>query len=165
MRFLFINETAEWCREHGMEVGERWELLPDAQLTHVSRLLHLADGTPANAARITEASLVALGPWDECLLWLTDWDIWEQNEDWPGFYAARGARGERHSLASKPGHLFGAGEADDLRLFLTMVVQNSWDAHVLPVQGGAGERRLRCSHDGWVELAAATLVEIAQAAV
>jgi hypothetical protein len=125
MKFLFINETAAWCGDHGMEVDEHWKLLPDRQLTHVSRLLHMADGTSDNAARVIAASLPALGLWDECLLWLTDWDIWEQNEDWPAFYAARGARGERHSLASKPGHLFGADETDDLRLFLTMVAQNS----------------------------------------
>jgi hypothetical protein len=106
-----------------------------------------------------------LGRWDECLVWPTDWDIWESDEDWPEFYAARAARGERHSLAAKPGHLFGVGELDDLRLFLGMVIQNGWDAHVLPLSKGSGERRLRCSHDGWVELAASTPVEIAQAAV
>ncbi len=148
-----------------MEVGERSNLLPDSRLTHVSRLIHSPQSAPENAASVTEACLAALGSWDECLLWATDWDIWESDEDWPAFYAARGARGERHSLAAKPGHLFGVGEAADLRLFLGMVIQNGWDAHVLPVHVGTGARRLRCSHDGWVELTATTPVEIARAAV
>ena len=148
-----------------MEIGEHWELLPDPRLTHVSRLIHFPQSAPENALGVTEACLAALGTWDECLLWPTDWDIWESDEDWPAFYATRGARGERHSLAARPGHLFGMEEADDLRQFLSLVIQNGWDAHVLPIVKGAGERRLRCSHDGWVELAAATKVEIAPAAV
>jgi hypothetical protein len=165
MQFFHVNETAEWCREHGLEVGERWDLLPDPRLKHVSRLIHSPQSAPEKAANVTEACLAVLGRWGECLVWPTDWDIWESDEDWPEFYAARAARGERHSLAAKPGHLFGVGELDDLRLFLGMVIQNGWDAHVLPLSKGSGERRLRCSHDGWVELAASTPVEIAQAAV
>jgi hypothetical protein len=165
MQFFHTNETAEWCREHGMEIGERWNLVPDPRLTHVSRLTHSPQSAPEDAAGITEACLTVLGPWDECLLWLTDWDIWASDEDWPAFYTARGARGERHSLATKPGHLFKCGETDELRLFLGMVIQNGWDAHLLPVHTGMGQRRLRCSHDGWVELAATTPVEIARAAV
>jgi hypothetical protein len=46
-----------------------------------------------------------------------------------------------------------------------MVRQYAWDAHELPVGPGAGDRRLWCSHDGWVELYAATPATIAQVAV
>jgi hypothetical protein len=165
MQFLHINEAAEWCREHRMQTGERFELLSDPRLTHASRLVHSPNGPPEDAAGVTEACLGALGRWDECLLWITDWDTWEDHEDWPAFYAARSARGERQSLAAKPGHLFAATEMDALRLFLGLVIQNSWDAHLLPVHGEVGDRRLRFSHDGWVEVMAVTPVDISRAAV
>lgn len=165
MNFLHINEAAEWCQDHGMKIGERWELLPDGRLVHSSRLVYSPDGPTKRASEIAHACLAALGPWDECLLWAIDWDIWESGEDWPGFYAARGARGERHSVAAKPGHLFLSGETEELLLFLRMVLEYSWDAHVLPIRGSGSDRRLWCSHDGWVDLRAATPVDISQAVV
>jgi hypothetical protein len=165
MRFLYINEAAEWCREHGMEIGDgSFRLQPDSRLAHTSRLLYAPHGPTDQAPAITEACMSVMGPWGECLLWVTDWDIWPSTEDWPTAYAARGARGERLSLAEKPGHLFVPGQEQDLRLFLSMVIQYSWDAHVLPVLGVEANRRLKCSHDGWIDVYATTPVEIVVAA-
>jgi hypothetical protein len=165
MQFLHLNETAEWCREHDVAVDERWHVESDARLGHTSRLLYAPNGPTDRADQIAAACLAALGDWEECLLWPVAWDIWESDEDWPAFYGARGARGEPYSLGAKPGHLFHASEVEDLRLFLTMVLQYAWDAHVLPARSGGNDRRLWCSHDGWVELHATHPVALAEVAV
>ena len=75
MRFLYINEAAEWCREHGMEIGDgSFRLQPDSRLAHTSRLLYSPHGPTDQAPAITEACMSVLSAWDECLLWVTDWD-------------------------------------------------------------------------------------------
>jgi len=152
MRFLHLNETAEWCRDHGMVIAEdHFDLLPDDRLSHASRILYAPDGPVGREAEVVETCIAMLGTWDECLLWPTDWDIWEASEDWPRYYGARGARGERASLSVKPGHLFTSSELPDLRGFFAMVIEAGWDAHVLPASGTIIERRLWNSHDGWID--------------
>jgi hypothetical protein len=53
----------------------------------------------------------SLGKWDEYLAWITLWGVWPSGEDWPEFYAWRGALGERRSLDIAPGHRFDYREA------------------------------------------------------
>jgi hypothetical protein len=162
--FLYLNETAAWCAERGLAVSDRWELEADPHLVHSSRLIYAPDGPPDRADQVTAVALAALGDWDECLLWPVAWDVWDSDEDWPAFYAERGRRGERMSLESKPGHVFGRTEVEDLLVFLRHVIQSAWDAHILPVRAGQQDRRLRCSHDGWLELAAAVPASLTPAA-
>jgi hypothetical protein len=152
MQFLHVNESAGWCEEHGMAIGDRFELLPDARLVHESRLVYAPHGPVGHEAQVLEICIAMLGEWDECLLWPTAWDIWTFNEDWPRFYGARGARGERVSLSMKPGHLFDRSEVAELRLFLGMAIDAGWDAHLLPVSSLRADRRLQNSHDGWLKL-------------
>jgi hypothetical protein len=153
MRFLYSNETAGWCRDHGMSIVENsFNLLPDRRLVHESRLVYAPQGPIGREAEVLEICVAMLGAWDECLLWPTAWDIWESNEDWPRFYGARGARGEHLSLSAKPGHVFVRSEIADLRLFLAMAIDAGWDAHLLPVAGASADRRFWNSHDGWISL-------------
>jgi hypothetical protein len=97
----------------------------------------------------------SLRSWDECLLWVTSWGIWPSSENWPAYYQARGAEGERRSLEVAPGHLFAAVEAELLKGFLRLVLENAWDAHVLPAREGRrnGTYAFAC-HDEWVEIRA-----------
>jgi hypothetical protein len=152
MQFLHINETAAWCREHGAEVADDWRLLADPNLGASARLLFAPNGSLGLEPRVASTCLAALGSWDRCLLWVTEWGVWPSSENWPAFYGARGTRGELGSLHYKPGHLFETDETDDLLLFLSIVLENGWDAHVLP---GCAEKllcRIWISHDGWAEL-------------
>ena len=115
---------------------------------------------------VAAAAVRALGAWDECLAWLTGWGVWASGEDWPRFYAWRGAHGERRSLEAAPGHLFAAGEAAELEGLLTHILENGWDATLLPARGGAPtDRRVVASHDEWIDVRSRNPVEFTVAAV
>jgi hypothetical protein len=79
--------------------------------------------------------------------------VWPSGEDWPQFYAWRGALGERRSLEKAPGHRFDPGETLLLAALLKVIMENAWDADVLcSVRGRADKLRARISHDEWFEL-------------
>jgi hypothetical protein len=56
--------------------------------------------------------------------------VWPSSEDWPAFYAWRGALGERRSLEKAPAHRFVSGEVELLGELLTLAMENAWDADV-----------------------------------
>ena len=130
----------------------RIALAPDPRLVHRSEILFATTKRVGLEPQVRDACVSALGAWDECLLWVTRWGVWANDEDWPMFYALRQAHGERTSLDNKPGHLFAPDDARALHDFLLAVLFNGWDAHLLPARNGKVDRRLRISHDGWVEL-------------
>jgi hypothetical protein len=158
MRFLDHTWTWDWCGEHGIALVEGEgrvapRLADDPALTVRQRELHAAAGDHRAAEALAAALTAALGEWDECLVWATDWDVWEDQEDWPRLYAWRGGRGERRSLAAAPGHLFAAGEGDDLRFLLAHAIECGWDVVALPVLGGTPNGvRAHTSHDEWVAI-------------
>jgi hypothetical protein len=153
MRFLHINECAEWCRDQGATINDPWSLAKDQALAAEARILFAPNGSLGLEPQVSDACLAHLGPWDECLLWITEWDIWPSSEDWPSFYQLRGSQGEIASLWHKPGHLFVSADTTLLAEFLAIVLKNGWDAHLLPSSGAEISRRLFVSHDGWVSLA------------
>ncbi len=165
MQFLHINECSAWCRDHSASVTDDWRLVPDATLVHTQRILFAPSGSLGLEPRVADACLQAFGAWDECLLWITGWEIWPSSENWPAFYAARGAAGELTSLHHKPGHVFRAQEISALRSFLLFPLVNGWDADVLPVHDGRVSSRLEISHDGWVDLHTQSARPFALAAV
>jgi hypothetical protein len=79
--------------------------------------------------------------------------VWPSGEDWPQYYAWRGALGERRSLETAPGHQFDRGETLILAGLLKLIMENAWDADILcSVRGRADKVRGRISHDEWFEL-------------
>ena len=159
MVILEHSHVWDWCRERGVALGA--DGAPDAGLprrydpafAHRARTYYASGERSGREPEVASAAAEALGPWDECLLWVTGWGAWPSSEDWPRFYAGRGAAGERRSLDVAPGHLFAPGEAAALCALLTQVLEYAWDAVVLPAAAGrATDRRLVVSHDEWVEL-------------
>jgi hypothetical protein len=155
MRFLHINECAEWCREQGATVADPWHLTADPTLSTSTRIVFAPDGSLGLEPQVAEACITTLGHWRECLLWVTAWGIWPSTENWPAFYALRAQAGEPTGLDYKPGHLFLPPAAALLQKYLQQVLQNGWDAHLLPSANGHISRRFSLSHDGWVSLATA----------
>jgi hypothetical protein len=165
MHFLHVNEAAEWCREHGMEIEAPFRLVQDPRLTRQAHLAFAPDGRSGLEPSTAEACIRALGDWDACLLWITDYGVWPSSEDWPAFYEARGSRGEPGSLDYKPAHAFVPTEEADLRLFLRLTLENGWDAHLLPARANSSDRRLWISHDGFVDLYSSGPASLSLAAV
>jgi hypothetical protein len=150
MNFLEANEIEEWCRVHGISLSKDSEPLPDNSLKHKSRIAYANGKRSGQESNIASRAVRTLGSWEECLLCVTDWGVWGSGEDWPKYYAARGRQGERRSLEKAPGHLFGPTDETELAEFLTLVLENAWDAYLLPVQKGKTVRLL-ISHDEWIE--------------
>lgn len=153
MLFLEINEIWLWCEEHQISLEDRARPADDESLTHRGRWLYGDGGRSGREASVAADCLRALGDWNECLLWITLVGVWASGEDWPAFYAWRGARSEKRSVEAAPGYLFASNENDLMRDVLTQVMENAWDAFVLPVTDNAAPRvRARISHDEWIEV-------------
>ena len=166
MRFFEINEIWQWCVERGIVLEEGARPADDPLLDHRGRWLYATGERSTREAAVAADCVRALGTWDECLLWITVVGVWPSGEDWPAFYAWRGARGEKRSVEVAPGYLFEAREDDLLREVLTQVMENAWDAFVLPASGGArAPLRARISHDEWVEVQGRNPVSFGAAAV
>ncbi len=153
MRFLGINEIWTWCPEHGFGLSPENEPELPASASFRERM-HYADGQRSGREpEVASQCVEAMGRWTECLLWVTLWGVWPSGEDWPTYYAARKERGEHRPLDEAPGHLFRSGEEADLRNFLTLVLENAWDAWVLPATGEAyGEAVAMVSHDEIIDV-------------
>jgi hypothetical protein len=160
----------DWCREHGVALagdqagwGEPVRLAEDSTLVHCSTVYYAEGKRSGREPAVAAAAVRALGAWDECLVWLTEWGVWPSSEDWPRFYAWRGAQGERRSLEAAPGHRFLAAETSELQELLTQILENGWDATLLPAQDGAvTDRRIVTSHDEWIEVRSREPVELSE---
>jgi hypothetical protein len=155
MRFLEDPFIREWCREHAVAITEPDDTIPrlleDPALSHASRLVFAPHGRSGYEPGVASAILHALGCWDECLLWVTGWGVWPSSENWPRYHALRARHGEKMSLDMAPGHLVTPEESAEFFDLLLQVLENGWDAFVLPaLNGEAAPLRLRISHDGWV---------------
>ena len=158
MQFFEHTFVWDWCRTHGFPLVEDQPLVSprladDPTLIQHQRIVHSAAGLRDPAQRLASTAFGALDSWQSCLAWVTDYDVWENQEDWPRYYAWRAEYGERRSLAAAPGHLFTETEADALLWFLAHAIECGWDVTVLPVRGGKPTGiRLRTSHDEWIAL-------------
>lgn len=158
MQFLEDNEIWEWCRERGIALDKpsrykRSLPKPYGTTTEKQHIVYAEGKRSGREASVAATVSDALGDWEECLLWITQVDAWPSSEDWPHYYSLRGQHGERRSLDTAPGHLFVPTERTLLTAFLTAVLENGWDAFVLPAaHGRANFLRAFLSHDEWVEI-------------
>ena len=151
MEFLEGNQIVEWYAEHGLPrvyVVDSGEVL-------MWRPFGQSANPQGQESEVASAAVEALGPWEECLLSIKLWSVWPSSEDWPKFYAERGAQGELRSLEIAPGHLFPAVDRSLFLRFLQLVLENAWEAEGYPVTSGkATGRRLFVSHDEFNEVSA-----------
>jgi hypothetical protein len=155
--FLEDNQIGAWAEERALQRGAGFTLqLPELE-SHPRKAY--ANGHRSGREAPAARDLIAgLGSWDECLVWITAWGVWSSGEDWPQFYAWRGALGERRSLGAAPGHRFGSGELALLAELLELIMTNAWDAHILCSRNGRADGlRAMISHDEWYQLLGSTL--------
>lgn len=142
---LSKDESKRWCEgfdfvESGLPKIDKFKYrvtAPFAQMP-ASRLHWLA--------RLAASHLE---PFDECLLWVTQWEIWPSSENFHLFYRLRESYGERRRLVDAPGHLFLKHENADLATFISLGLWNGWDFYLLPDLGNGAAF---VSHDEVVEL-------------
>ena len=157
MQGLHLLEIEDWCSQHGIEHVDDWRVPGNSSLTY-SDFLRISDPLTREVLSLpaSTACLEVLGRWDECLLWIRETGI-ADNENWPAFYALRGEDGELNSLDERPGHLFSWEERERLGIYMTGVISNLWDAFIFPVTHGEPETiRMATSHDEFVDLWSST---------
>jgi hypothetical protein len=154
MEFLDAFVIEDWCRERTIRVdAEKDVLIAEGEYVVESLAYGQAAEPEGQESRVAAHCVRQLHSWDECLLWVTQWGVWPSAEDWPRYYNARGAHGERRSLEAAPAQVFRFDESALLVEFTTLVLENAWDAHIVPVRAlrPTGQRIL-ISHDEWVEV-------------
>ncbi|CAA9340693.1 MAG: hypothetical protein AVDCRST_MAG68-3022 [uncultured Gemmatimonadetes bacterium] len=73
----------------------------------------------------------------------------------------RSRHGQRLSIDDAPGHLATPADSTDFRELLLQVLDNGWDAVLLPErEGQVSSLRVHISHDGWVAVHASEPVEL-----
>ena len=92
----------------------------------------------------------SIRPWSRCLLWVTDWEIWQSSVNWHLYYRVRDSYGERRLVEEAPAHLFLDFEENDLASFVQFGLGAGWNMHVLTREDYG---RVFISHDEWVEFA------------
>jgi hypothetical protein len=164
MQILQVPHVWEWYRQRGIALDEPPDGTPaiaDPGFPYRSRIVFAPYGRTGREGSVAAGLLSALGDRDECLLWIRGWGSWPSEEDWPRFYATRERHGSRRSLEDAPGHLAAGDDAAALEGLLAQVMENGWDAILLPASGGrSAERRVDVSHDGWAEVSSAQPVRV-----
>ncbi len=147
MKFLEESEITQWAEACGLPGPSSLDVGPSD--LEPRRTRQYAQGRRSGLEPAAARDLVAhLGAWDECVVWITSWGVWPSGEDWPEFYAWRGARGERRELHKAPGHWFEPNEIMLLSELIELVMKNAWDADVPCSRNRvAGALRATISHD------------------
>lgn len=107
---------------------------------------------PHDSGRKTLTSRLLATLFDDCdetLVWIDEFGIFPNAEDWNLFDRFRLSKGIASPLWETPGHLFTSSESDDLRSLLALVLYFIWGAVVTPK---TGEFVVRISHDEFINV-------------
>jgi len=157
MKALSRAEAIVWCTAQEISLGANERPVYSGEDLHARRFeMPKHAGKHFWFCRFIEA---AVRPWDRCLLWVTDWGIWQSSVNWHLYYRLRQTYGEHRLIEEAPAHLFLDYEADDLVSFLQFGLGAGWNMHVLTAEDYG---RVFISHDEWVEFAMKDEVELAR---
>jgi|ERR1700730_3437456 len=147
MKCLKTAAAIEWSKLHRIHVDEQGR-----QLHSVSGLKKRRFSVPSDASKHASfCNLVAnsLQPWRRCLLWITQWGVWESSENWHLYYRLRQSYDDRLLIEEAPAHLFLDYEGHDLVSFIQIALSNGWDFSLL---SDSGYPSVFASHDEWIEV-------------
>lgn len=145
MRFWTFDECRNWAAGDVRLDAKGCPLRPDVELHHTCLDIPPSFTRLNWFCRFLEQSLQ---PHQGCLLWVTDWAIFDENLHL--YYRLRQSYGDLRLLNEAPGHYFLPHEGADLASFLEVAILCGWDAHLLT---HGGYSRAFVSHDEIVEYA------------
>ena len=123
LRFYTQQECEDW-------LGGRERLKPNAVPGRCAeRVVYPPD--PYQLFFVAHWTATSLTYRKPALLWITEWGIWESNENSHLYYKLRQAYGDYRLLHEAPGHLFLQHETEDLASFLQIAMLNGWGGYVL----------------------------------
>jgi hypothetical protein len=90
-----------------------------------------------------------LDSFDNRLLWITQWGVWQSSENLHLFYRFRESYGEKRRLWEAPAHEFLKHETSDLATFIQLALLCGWDFYIL--NSAPSAVAIFVSHDEFVE--------------
>ena len=129
MWYLSNEEAKDWCLGRGLQIDEERRPVISTRAHCITKSL-----TQLKPLRLTWMSrwiAEYLQPYQECLLWVTLWDVWNSSENFHLYYRLRESYGDRRQLSAAPGHLFGSHESSDLATFIELALIFGWDFYLL----------------------------------
>ena len=147
MWYLSNEESQEWCRRSGLQLDEESRPVIGTRTHCIKKSL-----SELKVLRLTWVSrwiAEYLEPFNECLLWVTLWGVWNSSENFHLYYRLRESYGDCRQLAKAPGHLFGSHESSDLATFIELALLFSWDFYLLT---SPEYQTAFVSHDEFMEL-------------
>lgn len=144
MRIVDKAEAIQWLSSRGMTDSQGRVL----EAAFPRKATHYLPGDSGRKTAIAKALGHRLSKLDESILWIDEWGIWPDCENWPLFEGYRRSLGERRLLDDSPGHIFVPSDEDTVFSLLSMVLYFSWGAVFASSSGEA----IRISHDEWVDV-------------
>lgn len=129
MWYLSSEEAQSWCRGRGFQLDG--ENLPVLETRSHCIKKSLAELKPLRLTWMSRWIAEYLEPYQDCLLWITLWDVWNSSENFHLYYRLRESYGDRRQLSAAPGHLFGSHENSDLATFIELALIFGWDFYLL----------------------------------
>lgn len=147
MKCLETTEANDWIKLNRIHVDELGR-----QPHSVNGLKKRRFSVPNHAGKHASfCNLVvnSLQPWRRCLLWITQWGIWESSENWHLYYRLRQSYDDRRLIEEAPAHFFLDYEGHDLVSFIQIALSNGWDFSLLT---DSGYSSAFVSHDEWIDV-------------
>ena len=129
MWYLTNEESQTWCRRSGFQLDEESRPVIKTRVHCITKSLSRLK--PSRLTWMSRWIAEYLEPFDECLLWVTLWDVWNSAENFHLYYRLRESYGDRRQLSAGPGHLFGCHEGSDLATFIQLAIIFGWDFYLL----------------------------------
>jgi hypothetical protein len=126
MDVLSREETADWCRQHGIALNDRG--LPE--LSDSTAKFKIPEDAQRRVALVSQAMRVFRDA-PLFLVWFDGWDVWPSGQRMHVFDRFRMSYGEKRSLIRSPGHVFDHGELEDAISFVTLAVVFLWDCYIV----------------------------------
>jgi hypothetical protein len=155
MKTLNTADARQWCERHQVTLGPNGKpVLFEAGLFKSRLAIPTAASKHFAFCRLIEEFL---RPWGRCLLWLTEWGVWESSENWHLFYRLRQSYGDNSLIEENPAQLFLEHEDSDLISYIQIGISAGWDFVLLT---NTGYSRISISHDEWIEFIARDELEL-----
>jgi len=104
MLTLTIPEAIKWCAKHRIVIDAQGNC--DSAFNDFEPLRFEIPKAASRLYWFSNVILEKLQPWDECLLFVSAYGIWESSENWNLYYRLRRSYSDDRLIEEAPGHLF-----------------------------------------------------------
>lgn len=152
MKIVSQIECHEWLREK-LRKDFAWHVVEHHYAYGLTYQMPVDTGKKTALARLLSAGIDAT---ETGLLWITGWGIFPSSENMALFDRYRESMGERRSIGTAPGHLFGKSDVVAIECLLDLSLYFYWDTSLFDARG----IWIKTSHDEYVSVNAIDAVRL-----